>query len=636
MLRIPALALLAAVLLPAQADPPKLMLPATVTPLSYEAELRLTPGVDEFDGQVRIDVEIRQATATVWLHAKELTLKRVRVGGSAATVNSAPNDFVALTVDEILQPGPTRITLDYTGKMSLVLTDGIFHQQYKGDWYTFTKFEPVTARRAFPCFDEPAFKTPWQLTVRVPSGLKAFSNTPVESETNEDDGTKSVRFARTKPLPTYLVALAVGPFDVVDAGAIGRNRSPARIIVPRGRAVEAAYAAENTPKAVQLLEEYFGMAYPYEKLDQVVVPITTSWGAMENAGLIAYGQSLLVKPNEDTITRQRARLNTMVHEIAHQWFGNLVTMQWWDDIWLNEGFASWIASKLVDQWHPEWKGRTSAVAGANSAKVSDSLVSARKVRQTIETPGDIGLAFDGITYVKGAALLRMFENWLGEDKFRKGIQAHLARHAWKSATTDDLLAALSGAAGRDVSAGFSSFLDERGVPLLTANVRCDGQRPMLELGQARFVPLGSTGSEKGRWRLPVCIRWNGGRECVELSAERQRFELKIATACPEWFYANENGAGYYRVIHQGPWPDRLMADGARLSNPEMVALLQDVQALATSGKVDAGRALAIGKHFSDSTDYDVLTAAIRIGASLSPFVPNDLLPNYARFLRSWL
>ena len=636
MLRRSAVAFLPAVLLLGQPDPPKLLLPGTVAPVSYDARLRLTPGADAFEGQMTIDVDVRQATAVIWLHAKELSLKKVRVGDLDATVHAAPNDFVSLSVTKALQPGRTRVTIDYTGTASRVLTDGMFQQQYNGDWYIFTKFEPVTARRAFPCFDEPSFKTPWQITVRVPSALKAFSNTPVEGEKDEGDGTKSVRFARTKPLPTYLVAMAVGPFDVVNASPVGRNKAPARIIVPRGRAAEAAYAAENTPKAVQLLEEYFGTPYPYEKLDQVVVPVTTSWGAMENAGLIAYGQFLLAKPSEDTLPRQRGRLNTMIHEIAHQWFGNLVTMRWWDDIWLNEGFASWLASKMADQWHPEWKVNTNAVAAADTAKISDTLVSSRKVRQPIASPGDIGLAFDGITYVKGSGLLRMFENWLGEDAFRKGIQTYLSRHAWKNATTDDLSAALSSAAGKDVSSVFRSFLDQRGIPLLTANVRCDGKQPILELRQVPFVPIGSGDNEKRLWQLPACVRWNGGQQCVELKAEHQEFPLKASGGCPEWFDGNQNGAGYYRVIHEGQWSDRLTQGAARLSDAETVALLQDSQALLNAGRIDAGRALALAKYFSDSTEYSVVAAAIRMAGSLSAVIPDELLPNYARWIRSWL
>jgi alanyl aminopeptidase len=620
---------------------PKLRLPAAARPLAYELHLRLVPGQDDFSGRVRIDLEVRRATPVLWLHAKELTFTDARAGEVSAQVEPAGDDFVAITPERPLGPGRTTLTIDYTGKISRTLTDGIFHQQENRDWYLFTKFEPVTARRAFPCFDEPSFKTPWQVTLRVPGNVKAFSNTPAVSETAEPDGTKTVRFARTRPLPSYLVALAVGPFDVVDVPPIGRQRVPGRILAPRGRGAEAAYAASVTPRAVELLEDYFGIPYPYAKLDQVVVPVTTAWGAIENAGLIAYGQFLLAQPNEDTLARQRSRLGTMVHEIAHQWVGDLVTAAWWDDLWLSEGFAVWITAKILDRWRPEWKMRSSAAGSVNSAMNADALVSARTVRQPIEAPGDIANAFDDITYLKGAALLGMFENWLGEETFRQGVRRYLVRHAWGNATTSDLLAALGQAAGRDVSAAGSSFLDQRGVPLLKADVRCDRSRPVLRLAQERFLPMGSAGSRAAVWKLPVCFRWSDGaserRACVLLTEARAEFPLRGAHACPAWLLANDNAAGYYRSAYEGDWFDRLLEAGiGRLPPHEQAGLLQNVQALVGGGQFDARQALSLARRFSDSGERDIVTAALRIAGSISPAVPEELAPNYARFLRAWL
>ncbi len=322
----------------------------------------------------------------------------------------------------------------YSGEVSRTLTDGAFQQQQDRDWYIFTKFEPVTARRVFPCFDEPSFKVPWQLTLHVPKDLKAFSNTLPVSEQDEADGMKVVRFGETKPLPSYLVAFAVGPFDVVETGPIGKNRRPSRIIVPRGRASEAAYAASITPKMIELLEDYFGTPYPYEKLDQIVVPITAAWGAMENAGMIAYGDFLLSPKAQDTDLLQRRRAEVMEHEMSHQWFGDLVTTAWWDDIWLNEAFASWLSSKLLNEWKPEWNIKAEA-AGSLNVMRSDSLTTARKIRQPIEAPGDIANAFDGITYGKGEAVIGMFENYMGATEFQRAIRLYLLQHAWGNATS---------------------------------------------------------------------------------------------------------------------------------------------------------------------------------------------------------
>ena len=263
----------------------------------------------------------------------------------------------------------------------------------------------------------------------MPAKQQAFSNTPVESEQTEANGIKAVRFRRTRPLTSYLVAFAVGPLETVDTKPIGRNRVPGRIIVPRGRLAEASYAVSVTPSLIRLLEDYYGTPYPYEKLDQVVVPLTTAWGALENAGLIAYGDFLLAPPKEDTELRQHWRSLGMLHEMSHQWFGDLVTTSWWDDIWLNEAFASWLSMELLNAAHPDWKLRAEEVSGAGTMR-QDSLASARKIRQPIEAPGDIANAFDGITYSKGSEVIGMFENYVGPEVFQKTIRLYLRQHAW--------------------------------------------------------------------------------------------------------------------------------------------------------------------------------------------------------------
>jgi alanyl aminopeptidase len=619
-------------------EPPKLRLPGDVRPVSYSAELQLTPGQDPFSGRIRIDVEIRTLTPVIWLHANELELTSARLGSMPARVERTAGDFVGIVPERPALPGRSTLDVEYRGNLSRTLTDGIFHQRFNNDWYLFTKFEPVTARRAFPCFDEPSFKTPWQITLRIPSGLQAVSNTPVLKETPGSDGTTQVQFARTKPLPTYLVALAVGPFEFVDAGPLGQKRFPGRIVVPRGRSAEAAYAASVTPEAIRRLESYFGISYPYEKLDQIVVPITTSWGAMENAGMIAYGQWLLAKPEEDTPGRQRGRLGTMLHEMAHQWFGNYVTMAWWDDIWLNEGFASWLQFRILRDWHPEWRSRSALAASAGQAMLTDALASARKVRQPIETPGDIGIAFDGITYMKGSALLAMFENAIGPDKFQKGVQSYLRRHAWSNATTADLTTELGKAAGQDVTGAFSTFLDQTGVPLVRAEARCSGTEAKLALSQERFRPIGSTAGAGATWKIPVCYRWSDGREehreCVMLTSLQAEFSISRARGCPEWVTVDDNGAGYYRTAYESATFEKLLNKGAEhLQSHEQVKLLADAQALSAGGVIDPAVALRLAQRFGAGSDQQTVTAAARIVGSLGRLVPDDLESEYDGFVR---
>jgi alanyl aminopeptidase len=621
--------------------PPRLRLPESIRPIEYHIELRITPGDDLFSGITEIEVDIGHAIPVLWLNATDLKFADARIGEMPAKAVLAGGDFVALVPPQPVGPGQMRIRMEYTGVVSRNLTDGLFQQKEGEDWYVFSKFEPVTARRAFPCFDEPSFKAPWEITLRVPKGPAVFSNTPVSSETAGPDGTRVVRFEKTRPLPSYLVALAIGPFEVVETARVGRNRVPSRIIVPRGHAKEAGPAAESTPRAVGFLEDYFGIPYPFSKLDQVVVPFTTAWGAVENAGLLAYDQVLLAPEDKESVSRQRSRLTTMVHEMAHQWLGDLVTTAWWDDIWLNEGFASWITPKIVSQWHPEWNMAASEAGSLDAAMNADSLVSARKVRQPIETPGDIGNAFDRITYIKGAAILAMFEHWLGEEAFRAGIRAYLSRYAWRNATSADFIEVMSGVTGRDLREPFSSFLDQGGVPLVKVDVRCDGTHRVLHLAQERYLPIGSKGSPTSTWQFPVCIRYDDGetalRKCVLLDRPAADFPLPDGNACPRWLFADDGATGYYRFAYEGEWFGRLLGkETGSLELREQVALINNVRALVDAGRVDAGQGLSLALRFNRSPHVEVVTSSQRLVAGMSRFIPDQLRPNWARFVRAWL
>ena len=326
--------------LPAEA--PKLRLGDDVRPLRYRLDLTLIPEGDTFSGRVEIDLEVRKAAGTVWLNARGLSFdeaKFTREGRAmAAKVETSGKEFAGFSPKTELPPGRAKLEIAYHGEFNKKGSDGLFKQEEGGASYVFTQFESIDARQAFPCFDEPNFKVPWQVTLHVPARDSALSNTPIVSETGEADGRKKVVFAETKPLPSYLVAVAAGPFEFVDGGKAGKNGTSLRVVTPRGKATQAKYAAEVSGQLLEQLESYFGVAYPYEKLDLLAVPLFG--GAMENAGLITCAQSLLLAdPAQDSIGRQRGYAEVMAHEMAHQWFGDLVTTAWWDDIWLNEAFA---------------------------------------------------------------------------------------------------------------------------------------------------------------------------------------------------------------------------------------------------------------------------------------------------------
>ena len=637
------LSTLAAPLFAADAPaPPKLRLPAGVAPVRYAAELWIDPAKERFDGKIQIEISLKEERGTVWLNAKELDVRtasaRPAAGGEAVpgAAAAAGSDFVGLTFQRNLSPGPWTLVLEYAGRIESKDTEGLFRQKEGADWYAFSHFEAIYARRVFPCFDEPSFKTPWQLTIHAPKGALAVSNTPVVSEAPEAEGWRKFVFAPTKPLPSYLVAFGVGPFEIVPAGTAGRNKVPVRMIVPKGRGAEARWAAASTGPILEVLETYFDIPYPYDKLDHLVIPQTVGFGAMENAGLVTYASHLLLaKPSDETIGFRRAYASVCAHETAHQWFGDYVTTAWWNDIWLNEAFATWMASKIVDRWKPQWSWAVQRASARTGAMDQDSLVTARRIRQPIEGNDDIVSAFDGITYQKGAAVIEMFEGWVSEEGFRQGIQRYLKTHAWGNATADDFVSSIAQATKTPaVDPAFRSFLDQPGVPLVTVDLVCAGGAPRLLLSQKRFLPTGSTGSTKETWQVPVCARAGdpgAAKVCTLLT--QPSGELPLPGACPARVVANA-GSGYYRVLYAGSLLGRVLADGgSHLTAAERVTTLSDVSALARSGDVPMATALALVPAFANDRDRPVVEAVQKIAAAPRDLHVTDAMrPRYRRFV----
>jgi alanyl aminopeptidase len=622
--------------------PPALRLPTVVRPFGYVAELTLDPKAGTFQGLMEISLAVTEPTAVIWVHGKALTVKEASVLQAGATLAAAQvpgkPDVLGFTLPRPLEKGTAKLRIAYEGIASTRELEGAFRMQERGDWYLFTQFEPLGARRVFPCFDEPGFKVPWQLTLHVPEGNVAVTNTPQLSEQPREGGGRTFRFARTQPLPSYLIAFGAGPFEFVQGAPAGRGKVATRIITPRGRAAEAAYAARVTPQILARLEDYFDMPYPYEKLDTLAVPLLG--GAMEHPGLVTFNSELaLAKPHEDTISRQRAFASVQVHELGHQWFGNLVTLAWWDDLWLNESFATWMTPRIVEEWQPTWDSRVQKVQSRSNALNADSLVTARRIRQPIENSGDIFTAFDSITYTKGAAVLMMTEEWLGRDVFQRGIQRYLRTHAGGTATVKEFLASLSEAAGHDVGGVLGTFLDQGGAPIISATVDCSGPAPKAVLSQRRYLPVGSKGDTARTWRVPLCVRYGAGastgRTCTVLETERAELALPEAKSCPEWLFPNAEGAGYFRAQVSGEALRKLLkvAD-TRLTRSERVALLGDARALARMGALPAGDVLALASRFAEDKDRQVFSASLELLDAVDRrMLSGPRLADYSRFLR---
>ncbi|TMA26000.1 MAG: M1 family peptidase [Deltaproteobacteria bacterium] len=608
-------------------EPPRLRLPGGARPTRVTAELTVDPTQPQFEGREEIELVLDAPTNLLWLNADGL---KILDSEPRASIVDAQPGFVGFQFDPPLPAGRTSLKIHWQGELSRTDFDGAFRQREQNEWYALTHLEPLGARRIWPSFDEPAFKVPWTLSLRVPKNAAAYFNTPPEKEEQSGE-MRTVRFAETRPLPTYLLAFGVGPFERVDAGKM-KSGAPVGIVVTHGKADWAKYSAQSSPALMNILEDYFAVPYHYSKLDLIEIPLGT--GAMENPGLITFNQRInLVRPGQETPQFRRRAAGVEAHEFAHLWFGDMVTTAWWDDIWLNEAFATWMAFKAVERYQPSWNANAERVASANYAMAQDRLMTARRIRQPITSEGDIKTAFDGITYQKGAAVIAMFEQWIGAEKFRSGVQRYLREHADGNATAKEFLAAISADAGKDVAPAFSTFLDQPGLPLVAARLSCQGGKGRVELSQARYVPLGAQmPAQEQLWQMPVCVRSAAGHSCTLLTEKTGAIEL---SSCPDWIEPNAGASGYYRTALDESSLLSLGKNLAKLSVPEKMMLFQDALAAARLGTVELGRVLELVPAMAQDKDRHVVQTAASVLEFLRDegFVPDELRPRFAAFVR---
>jgi alanyl aminopeptidase len=633
---LPALALsLALPTAPAQARPPRptataaatavppMRLTPQVRPLASALDITVDPAQPGYQGTVVVDLVLDAPQRALTLHAKGLTLTRIELATGAHTLAGRSRrvdaERVQLQFPRALPAGKLRLTMAFAGTLQEKDVDGFFRQRDGQGWLAATQFEPTGARLAFPAFDEPGWKLPWTLTLTVPEALTAVANTPVAlTEPAERPQWKRVRFAPTPPLPSYLVAWAVGDLDTLEAPA--HDGLPIRFHTPRGRSAEAAYAAQITPPVIAALEGYFGMPFPYAKADSLALPVTVNFGAMENPGLITYAARLLLaRPDAQSPQFKRDLVATAAHELAHQWFGNLVTLAWWDDLWLNESFASWLGDRITAEVMPAWGWHLATQQARSAAMAADRLVSARRIQQPVRSDDDLGHLFDTITYQKGQTVLAMFEAWLGAERFQAGVRRYMQRHAWGHATGDDFLAAL-GEADPALPAALRSFTTQPGIPLLTVALDCaDGAPPRLQLRQQRLLPLGAVATPAmagQRWQLPVQVRTPGGEARLLMTTPEATLPLPDAT-CPTWVQANAGGHGYYRVAYAADGLQRLAAQPT-LGDAEAMALLDDARGLHQAGRLDTAALLALVQRFAAHPRRDVRDLSAAVLAHLQP------------------
>jgi alanyl aminopeptidase len=602
--------------------PPLTRLPDWAVPESYELALKSDPARPGYRGKLTIAVDLMRASNHLWLHGKDLKVSRVAITDARGRTHvgkyleAAPRAGVArVDFGTTLKPQKLKLHFVFAAPYNRTL-QGYYKVVFAGSAYAMTQMEPISARLAFPCFDEPGFKAPLTLSLTIPDSDKAVANAPEASDKPAGKGWKTIVFATTRPLPTYLYAWAVGPWDIVNGPTIPPNQwrstpVPVRGIATKGNGPKMTRALAMAPGIIEHEEAYYGFGYPFGKLDLAALP-DFSAGAMENAGLITYRDWLLLLDRDSAPSAVRSTFNVEAHEMAHQWTGDTVTLEWWNDIWLNEAFATWMQQKIEGEIHPDWHAHLARIEGAQGAMQNDSLVSARMIRQPIAGNGDIETAFDGITYQKGAAVIGMFENFVGPEVFQQGMQAYIKAHAFGNADADDLVNAIATAAGKGEAfkQAFKSFLDQNGVPLVATRLHCNPKSgATLQLTQSRYLPLGSTGDPNRLWGIPVCVRFPGGVQCQLLDHKTGTMKIN-GGQCPEWYMPNANADGYYRYEMAGADRAALTRVIAQRSNGEQLAYADAIDAAFQRGDMDAGEVLAAMRELAPSKVRQIALAPL--------------------------
>jgi len=566
-----------------------------VTPSHYLLDFTINPAAERFSGRTEIDITLTEPQRAIYLHGDTLNVTQAsaRLADGSTILGSYRqvhrSGVAQVAFDRDIPAGKAKLIFVYAAPFGLSL-DGLYKVRDGGADYAFTQFEAISARLAFPGFDEPGFKTPFDIAVTAPAADKVIANTMPTGAAAAANGMTRTVFETTKPLPTYLVALAVGPLDIVEGATLPPNKfrdHPLhfRGITAKGKADQIKFALSLTPKIVSAYENYFGIGYPFQKLDTLAVPDFAA-GAMENAGAITYRERLLLMPNNASLEQKRADLAVQAHEIAHQWFGDLVTMEWWDDTWLNESFAVWIEYKAAAAVMPQWDFSREIAHGGLQIMEVDELPSAKRIRQPINSVDDISNAFDRISYDKGAAVLGMFESYLGEDAWQAGIRSYLNKFAFANATEQDFIGTIAHETSHpEIVEAFSEFVDQPGIPLLQMQMQC-AEQASVNITQSTYTPVGREPAEH-HWKVPMCVAPLGGQKICKLM-DATSLAVPLGGKCPSALIANVGGKGYYRFAFDQQGRAPLIENAAKLAPADQISLFFNLQAAMRAGKATAG------------------------------------------------
>ena len=550
-----------------------------IEPGFQQITLTLDPDEIDYKGATSIELSVTRNVDRIEFYQSGLALNSVRLkSGDAVRILSTEAAAYAITRASDGQPieaGEYVLEIDFGGKLATNAL-GMYQTNYEGHNYIYTQFEAMQARRAFPSFDEPGYKLPYQLTINAPTALVVVANTPVE-DTQVSGDRKTVRFARTRPMPSYLIAYAVGPMDATPIEGLS---VPGTIYSPKGQGGKAGFAIRHTPPVLEALEDYFGRPYPYKKLDFMAVP-DYAFGAMENVGLVTFRAELLLRGDEARGSDAATTISVIAHELAHMWYGNLVTMAWWNDLWLNEAFATWMGQHVMDSRYPQYQ--TGLALPQDRAFTADGRSASKAIRHDVRDEEEIldGL---GLNYAKGHSILNMIEGFIGSEAMQAGIRDYMTRFAWKNAVDDDLWSALGKASGQDIKAVAGNYLSQPGYAI----VSFDKQGTV---NQKRYRNYGQEAPDLD-WNIPLNVKYKMDDKVQQLSfllSEKQSTIPAITEA--EWVFPDSGGSGYYRWQAAPEQALALLEDIDDLDGREKIALLSNSRAL-----LDAGEA-SVAEHF---------------------------------------
>ncbi len=613
-------------------------LPGGITPSHYKLFLDPNIATRTFSGEETIDAQLVSPAKDIVLNSLDLDISFAEITAAGKTqpakiVYKKADEMVRFEVADAIPPGAAQIHLKFSAPLTNGLR-GLYLSKSGRREYAVTQFEGTYARMMFPCFDEPGYKATFDLTVTAANGDTAISNGRIIADTPISGSNRhKIVFSTSPIMSTYLVAVAIGDWQCLENTVDG---VPIRVCAEPEKKELGKFALDVASHSLAFYNTWYGIKYPFGKLDMLAIP-DYEWGGMENTASIFYRDSaLLFDDSKASVFERRNQAVIIAHEIAHQWFGDLVTPVWWDDIWLNEGFATWMESKPIAAWHPEWHLENQDAVAAQQIISLDSLGATRAIHGNPNTPSEIKEMFDGITYEKGGAVLSMLESYVGAETFRRGVNAYLQAHANGNATASDFWKAMAQASGKPIDQIMPTFVLQPGVPVLTLHTSCAGSKGDASFSQQRFLLYSrpTPAVDTSLWQIPVCMKTanHAADQCIIVKDKQQEISLN---ACSAWRFANRDAKGYYRVAYS---PENLkqlsIIAEAQLNTPERIALVEDAWAMSRAGRSPVADFMQLVQAMGGERDLNVLDLfAGHLAYTETALIPSGKEPAYRKFIQ---